>query len=83
MAAKEGFGIEIFLLGFLAFWANGDNYAAAPLLVKIASEFSVDLGMAALNVTSYMLFFGLMTVFFGPLGDRYGRCRILKVAAFG
>lgn len=83
MAARRSEGTEIFLLGFLAFWANGDNYSAAPLLVKIASEFSVSIGTAALNVTSYMLFFGLFTVFFGPLGDRYGRGRILKVAAFG
>jgi predicted MFS family arabinose efflux permease len=83
MTAKKRLGVEIFLLGFLAFWANGDNYAAAPLLVKIASEYSVDLGTAALNVTAYMLFFGLFTIFFGPLGDRYGRARILKVAAFG
>jgi predicted MFS family arabinose efflux permease len=75
--------IRIFLLGFLAFWANGDNYAAAPLLVRIASDLSIDIGTAALSVTSYMLFFGLLTIFFGPLGDRYGRGRILKVAAFG
>jgi predicted MFS family arabinose efflux permease len=75
--------VAVLLLGFLAFWANGDNYAAAPLLVRIASDLSLDIGTAALSVTSYMLFFGLLTVFFGPLGDRYGRARILKVAAFG
>ncbi len=73
----------VYLLGFLAFWVNGDNYAAAPMLVKIASDLGIDIGTAALSVTSYMLCFGLFTILFGPLGDRFGRGRILKVAAFG
>ncbi len=73
----------VYLLGFLAFWVNGDNYAAAPMLVKIASDLGIDIGTAALSVTSYMLCFGLFTILFGPLGDRYGRARILKIAAFG
>lgn len=73
----------ILLLGFLAFWVNGDTYAAAPLLVRIASDLGIDVVTAAFSVTSYMLFFGLATVFFGPLGDRYGRGRILLAAAFG
>jgi predicted MFS family arabinose efflux permease len=73
----------VYLLGFLAFWVNGDNYAAAPMLVKIASDLGVGIGTAALSVTSYMLCFGLFTLLFGPLGDRFGRIRILKIAAFG
>jgi predicted MFS family arabinose efflux permease len=83
MPAKRSDGAALFLLGVLAFWANGDNYAAAPLLVEIASDFGVGIGTAALSVTSYMLFFGLLTIIFGPLGDRFGRSRILKAAAFG
>jgi predicted MFS family arabinose efflux permease len=83
MLSKKRLDLIIFLLGFFAFWANGDNYAAAPLLVKIASDLSIDISAAALSVTSYMLFFGAMTTFFGPLGDRFGRSRIFKIAAFG
>lgn len=73
----------LFTLGFLAFWANGDNYAAAPLLVSIAADLNLGVSTAALSVTAYMLTFGLFTVLFGPLGDRFGRGRIIKVAAFG
>jgi predicted MFS family arabinose efflux permease len=75
--------IILFLLGFLAFWVNGDNYAVAPLLVNIASDLSLEISRASLSVTAYMLSFGLFTVLFGPLGDRFGRGRIIKVAAFG
>jgi predicted MFS family arabinose efflux permease len=30
-----------------------------------------------------MLTFGLFTIIFGPLGDRYGKTRIINIAAFG
>lgn len=78
-----GAGILLFTLGFLAFWANGDNYAAAPLLVSIASDLNLEISRAALSVTSYMMTFGVFTLLFGPLGDRFGRGRIIKAAAFG
>ena len=75
--------VILFLLGFLAFWANGDNYAVAPILVNIASDLHLEVSRASLSVTAYMLAFGLFTVFFGPLGDRFGKGRIIKIAAFG
>ncbi len=75
--------ILLFLLGFLSFWVNGDNYAVAPLLVSIASDLGLEISRAALSVTAYMLAFGLFTILFGPLGDRFGRGRIIKFAAFG
>jgi predicted MFS family arabinose efflux permease len=80
---KKQINQMLFLLGFLAFWANGDNYAAAPLIIKIAEDFSVHINQAALTVTSYMLAFGLFTIFFGPLGDRYGKSRIVQIASYG
>jgi predicted MFS family arabinose efflux permease len=73
----------LFLLGFLAFWVNGDNYAVAPLLVNIAADLQLEISRAALSVTAYMLSFGFFTVLFGPLGDRFGKGRIIKIAAFG
>jgi len=38
---------------------------------------------AAISVTAYMLSFGLFTILFGPLGDKYGKGRIIKIAALG
>lgn len=73
----------IFLLGFLAFFTNGDNYAAAPLLIDIARDLRIEVSAAVLSVTAYMLCFGLLTIIFGPMGDRFGKARILKIAAFG
>jgi predicted MFS family arabinose efflux permease len=73
----------VFLLGLMGFWAMGDNYAASPMLVDIAGDFNIDIGTAALSVAAYMLPFGLFTLFFGPLGDRYGKAKIISMAAFG
>jgi predicted MFS family arabinose efflux permease len=73
----------ILVLGMMAFWCNGDNYAAAPLIVEIAKDLQLDISRAALSVTAYMLPFGLFTLLFGPLADRYGKARIINLAAFG
>ncbi|WP_144428513.1 MFS transporter [Defluviitalea phaphyphila] len=34
------------------------------------------------SVTAYMLSFGLFTIIFGPLGDRYGKTKIINIGAF-
>ncbi len=71
------------LLSLMAFLANGDNYAAAPLLLEISNDLSITLDAAALSVTAYMLAFGLFTLIFGPLSDRYGKVKIINIAAIG
>lgn len=73
----------LLMLGLMTFLASGDNYSAAPLLLDISRDLGVGFGQATLSVTAYMLAFGLFTILFGPLGDRFGKTRILKWAAFG
>jgi len=80
---KAAAGKMVFILGLMAFFCNGDNDAAAPLLGEIARDLGLDLSRAALSVTAYMLPFGLFTLLFGPLADRYGKARIINIAAFG
>ena len=82
-ADKAAAARMVFVLGLMAFFCNGDNYAAAPLLVQIAKDLRLDLSRAALSVAAYMLPFGLFTLIFGPLADRYGKARIINIAAFG
>ncbi len=73
----------ILLLGFMAFLANGDNYAAAPLLLNIATDLHLSVETAAVSVTAYMLAFGAFTLLFGPLSDRFGKVKIINIAAMG
>ena len=73
----------LLLLGLMAFLANGDNYAAAPLIINISRDLNLSVDVAALSVTAYMLSFGVFTLLFGPLSDRYGKVRIINIAAIG
>ena len=73
----------ILILGMMAFLANGDNYAAAPLIINIAKDLDLTVSTAAISVTAYMLSFGLFTLLFGPLSDRFGKVRIINIAAVG
>lgn len=76
-------GKMVFILGMMVFWCNGDNYAAAPLIVEIAKDLHLEISQAALSVTAYMLPFGLFTLLFGPLADRFGKAKVINLAAFG
>lgn len=67
----------------MAFLANGDNYAAAPLLLNIAKDLNLSVETAAVSVTAYMLSFGAFTLIFGPLSDRYGKAKVINIAAVG
>jgi len=73
----------ILILGMMAFFCNGDNYAAAPLIVEIARDLHLDISQAALSISAYMLPFGFFTLLFGPIADRFGKARIINIAAFG
>ncbi|ARE87012.1 MFS transporter [Clostridium formicaceticum] len=80
---SKKFAQMLIVLGIMGFLANGDNYAVAPLLINISSDLGIPIAKTALSVTSYMLCFGFFTIFFGPLGDRYGKTRVINIAAFG
>jgi predicted MFS family arabinose efflux permease len=73
----------LMVLGLMAFLANGDNYAASALLIDISKDLHLNFGTAALSVTSYMFAFGAFTLIFGPLSDRYGKVKIINIAALG
>ncbi len=72
----------VILLGAMGFLANGDSYAAAPMMINIAADLNISVSSTALSMTAYMFAFGLFTIILGPLGDRYGRTNILLVSSF-
>ena len=50
---------------------------ADPMLVRLSSDFSISLGMAAWVVTIFGFAYGVSQLFFGPLGDRYGKYLVI------
>ena len=73
----------LLVLGLMAFLANGDNYAAAPLIINISKDLNLTISTAAISVTAYMLSFGIFTLLFGPLSDRFGKVKVINIAAMG
>jgi predicted MFS family arabinose efflux permease len=51
------------------------------LLPKLVSEFGVSLGTAAQVISLFSIAYGLAQLFFGPVGDRFGKYRVIGWAA--
>ena len=50
------------------------------LLPRLATEFNVSLGRASLVITVFAVAYGLAQALFGPLGDRFGKLRVITWA---
>jgi predicted MFS family arabinose efflux permease len=50
------------------------------MLVRLASDFAIPIGMTSWSITVFGVAYGFSQLLFGPLGDRYGK---VKVVAFG
>ncbi|MGC3985236.1 MAG: MFS transporter [Pseudorhodoferax sp.] len=68
-------------LGLCAFGSAFAMRLTDPLLPRLASEFSVSLAQAAQVVTVFSMAYGLAQLLFGPLGDRFGKFRVIGWAA--
>lgn len=53
------------------------------LIPRLALDFAVTPGTAGRVVFTFAVAYGLAQLFFGPLGDRYGKARMVCLALFG
>jgi predicted MFS family arabinose efflux permease len=70
----------IVLLAIAGFASQAMVRAADSLLPQIAADFSVTVGAASVIVSGYALMHGSMQLFIGPIGDRFGKYRVIAVA---
>ena len=68
------------LLAVCAFASAASMRLCDPLLPVLAQEFDTTLSAAAATTTGFALAYGSTQLFFGPLGDRVGRLRVIVVA---
>ncbi len=54
-----------------------------PLLPVFAEEFGVRTAQTSGTVTLFAIAYGIMQFFYGPLGDRYGKFRVVSWATLG
>ncbi len=62
----------------LAAMASGVSLRVADaLLPRLARDFSISLGEASRVITAFAVAYGLSQLLFGPLGDRFGKYRVI------
>ena len=75
-------GRAILFLSWGAFASAAATRACDPLLPQIAENYATTVGHASIVVTAFSISYGLMQVAFGPLGDRFGRYRLVLAGCF-
>jgi predicted MFS family arabinose efflux permease len=71
---------SIFLLSLATFSSMCTQRICDAMLPELSREFGVGLAQAAQVVSVFAVVYGLAQLFYGPLGDRVGKFRIVSVA---
>ena len=74
---------EIVLLSFAAFASAASMRVTDAMLPRMGNEFEVGLSQASLVITAFATAYGLTQLGFGPLGDRFGKLRVIALATLG
>ncbi|MBT9514897.1 MAG: MFS transporter [Acidovorax sp.] len=70
------------LIGLAAFCSMASMRVCDPMLVSLAQEFSVTTGDASAVIAAFAVAYGVLQLFYGPLGDRFGKVRVIICATF-
>ena len=70
-------GAAILALAFAAFGSGVSLRLTDPLLPLFARDFAISPGQAAAVITAFSIAYGLSQLFFGPVGDRFGKYRVI------
>jgi predicted MFS family arabinose efflux permease len=73
----------IVLLACAAFFSGAALRVCDSLLPRLAHDFDRTPGAAGRVIISFSIAYGLMQLLFGPLGDRYGKARLVCLSLFG
>jgi predicted MFS family arabinose efflux permease len=82
-APQPGTRGTILLLSCAAFFSGAALRICDSLLPRLAHDFDRTAGAAGQVVISFSIAYGLMQLLFGPLGDRYGKARLVCASLFG
>ena len=71
------------LLASAGFFSGAALRICDSLLPRLAGDFTVTAGAAGRVIIGFSVAYGLMQLVFGPLGDHYGKARLMCAALFG
>jgi len=69
------------LMGLAGFASMASARLCDPMLVVLGQEFQVTTGEASRAVSFFAVAYGVLQLFYGPLGDRFGKLRVISLAA--
>lgn len=67
------------LLALAGFNAGISHRSVEPMLPKLAEEFGVSVSAASIVMTTYAFAYAASLLLQGPLGDRYGKLRVVAI----
>ena len=76
-------GPVIILLALAAFASSSSFRICDALLTVFAADFKVRTAQASTTVMYFAIAYGVMQFFYGPMGDRFGKFRVLSIATIG
>jgi predicted MFS family arabinose efflux permease len=82
-AAQRRDQSTILLLSAASFFSGAALRICDSLLPRLARDFDRTAGAAGAVIIGFSIAYGLMQLLFGPLGDRYGKARMVCIALFG
>jgi predicted MFS family arabinose efflux permease len=68
------------VMGLAGFASMASMRLCDPMLLVLGQEFSVTIGEASRVVSVFAVVYGVMQLFYGPLGDRFGKLRVISLA---
>lgn len=70
----------LWLISMAAFSSMASMRVCDPMLVALSAEFQVSVGEASRVVSAFAVAYGCLQLFYGPLGDRVGKLRVINAA---
>lgn len=67
----------VLALSFAAFGSGMSMRMTDAMLIRLADNFSIGLGTAAMVITVFGFAYGVSQLLFGPLGDRFGKYLVI------
>jgi len=71
------------LLGLAAFGSMASMRVCDPMLGTLSHDFDVSTGEASRVIAAFAVAYGVLQLFYGPLGDRLGKIRVINLATAG
>lgn len=81
ISADKNLGREVMLLSLAAFASSAALRMCDPMLPALADTFHTTAARAAIVITATSIAYGICQFLFGPLGDRFGKFRVIALAS--